>query len=178
MRGAAERARATARDLGVSTRAVFLDRWIPYAERGAWLLDADVAITAHHPSLETELAFRTRLLDCLWAALPIACTRGDVLAVEAEREGFGACADAGDAQGLARALETLLDPGANARARDAARRVAPSYRWEASADAVLAVLEEPTPRRPPFAVPGEFAGGDALGLTRAAAAKLMARLRR
>ncbi|HET7755166.1 MAG TPA: glycosyltransferase [Anaeromyxobacteraceae bacterium] len=178
MRGAAERARATAVELGVAHRAVFLDRWIPYADRGAWLLDADVAVTAHRPSLETELAFRTRLLDCLWAALPVASTRGDVLAAEAEREGFGACADPGDAEGLARALDSLLEPEGNARAREAARRVARRYRWEASADAVMALLEEPAPRRPPFAVPGEVAGGDALGLTRAVAEKLLARLRR
>jgi glycosyltransferase involved in cell wall biosynthesis len=178
MRAAAERARSAARELGVGERAVFLDRWIPYAERGAWLLDADLAVTAHRPSLETELAFRTRLLDCLWAGLPVACTRGDVLATEAEREGFGACADAGDAEGLADAMEALLDPDANGRAREAARRAASRYRWETSADAVLALLEEPAPRRPPFAMPGEIAGGDALELTRAVAEKLIARLRR
>jgi glycosyltransferase involved in cell wall biosynthesis len=178
MRGAADRARSAARDLRVEDRAIFLDRWIPYADRGAWLLDADVAVTAHRPSLETELAFRTRLLDCLWAALPVACTRGDVLAAEAEREGFGACAEAGDAEGLARAIEGLLEPEANQRARAAARRAASRYRWDASAEVVLALLEEPAPRRPPFAVPGEVAGGDALGLSRVVAEKLMERLRR
>src|SRR6185295_17244970 len=56
----------------------FVDEWVAYEARGAWLLDADLAVSAHKPSLEAELAFRTRLLDCLWAALPAACTSGDV----------------------------------------------------------------------------------------------------
>ena len=80
MRAAADEARRAATALGLDRQVHFLERWIPYAERGALLLDADVAVTAHRPSLEAELAFRTRLLDCLWARLPAACTRGDTLA--------------------------------------------------------------------------------------------------
>jgi hypothetical protein len=67
MTAASSEARATAGP-GVH----FVEEWVPYDERGAWLLDADVAVSAHKPSLEAELAFRSRLLDCLWASLPAA----------------------------------------------------------------------------------------------------------
>ncbi|HET9599743.1 MAG TPA: hypothetical protein VFP65_29485, partial [Anaeromyxobacteraceae bacterium] len=87
MRAAADAARRETAERRLEDLVHFHDAWIPYAERGPILLDADVAVTAHRPSLEAELAFRTRLLDCLWARLPAACTRGDALAAEAEREG-------------------------------------------------------------------------------------------
>ena len=97
-------ARTAAAALAVEDRIHFLDRWIPYAERGGVLLEADVAVTAHHASLEAELAFRTRVLDCLWSGLPVASTRGDALAEDAEREGWGRCAETGDAAGLGEAI--------------------------------------------------------------------------
>ena len=90
-RDAERRARALARDLGLLGRVVrFNDDWVPYAHRGAWLLQADCAVAAHHDHLETRFAHRTRLLDCLWAGLPVVCTRGDELAERIEREDLGA----------------------------------------------------------------------------------------
>jgi glycosyltransferase involved in cell wall biosynthesis len=178
MRAAADEARRAAMELRLERRVHFLDRWIPYAERGAVLLDADVAVTAHKPSLEAELAFRTRLLDCLWARLPAACTRGDALAAEAERAGWGAAADAGDAEGLAHAIASLLEPPANARARAAAAAAAEHYRWSRSADAVLALLDAPSPPRPHALVPGEVAGERIGRVARALGAKVIGRLRK
>jgi hypothetical protein len=125
-----------------------VDRWIPYDERGGWLLDADVAVSAHKSSLEAELAFRTRLLDCLWAALPAACTAGDVLASEGERQGWVRTAPPGDAEGLAEAMVALCEPSANEKARVAARMSAKDRTWQRSADTVLALLDQPAPERP------------------------------
>ena len=68
-------ARATAEALGLLGSVVlFNDSWVPYEERGAWLNDADCALSLHHDHLETRYAFRTRVLDCFWASLPIVCT--------------------------------------------------------------------------------------------------------
>ncbi|HET9752440.1 MAG TPA: hypothetical protein VFP52_05745, partial [Myxococcales bacterium] len=120
----------------------------PYDERGAWLLDADLAVSAHKPSLEAELSFRTRLLDCLWAALPVACTAGDVLASEGESQGWARTAPAGDARALADAMVALCDPAENAKARTAARAAAKARTWQRSADTLLALLDAPAPPRP------------------------------
>ena len=143
MRASAEEARAEAGP-GVH----FVDTWVPYQDRGAWLLDADVAVSAHKPSLEAELAFRTRLLDCLWAALPAACTSGDVLATEGEQQGWARTAPAGDAHELANAMVALCDPATNEKARAAARAAARERTWQRSADTVLALLDRPAPDRP------------------------------
>ncbi|KPV47439.1 hypothetical protein SE17_42390, partial [Kouleothrix aurantiaca] len=71
---------ALAADLGLlNQNVVFLDRWVPYAERGALLAEADLGVSAHLPGIETHFAFRTRLLDYLWARLPFLGTSGDSL---------------------------------------------------------------------------------------------------
>jgi glycosyltransferase involved in cell wall biosynthesis len=177
-RSAAEAARSAARALRLDDRVHFLDKWIPYAERGAILLDADAAVSAHRPSLEAQLAFRTRLLDCLWARLPAAVTRGDVLAAAAEAEGWGAAADPGDADGLARALGSLLDPATNARARAAAAQAAASRTWDRAASTLLAILEGKAPPRPRGPVPGELAAEGPFGAAHALARKAIRRVLR
>jgi glycosyltransferase involved in cell wall biosynthesis len=166
MRASADEARRASASLGLDRQVHFLPRWIPYGERGGALLDADVAVTAHRPSLEAELAFRTRLLDCLWARLPPACTRGDALAAEAEQEGWGAAADPGDAEGLARALAALLTPGARGRAAAAMSAAAGRYQWSAAATVVEGLLEAPPLPRPAPGL-GEAAGADVPALLRA-----------
>jgi glycosyltransferase involved in cell wall biosynthesis len=139
---AAEEARALAGQ-GVH----FIGEWVPYADRGAWLLDADLAVTAHKPSLEAELAFRTRLLDCLWAHLPAAATSGDVLASLGEREGWARVSPPGDAELLAEAIISLTDPLTNSRAREAARAGAALRTWDASAAVLLDLLDAAPPAR-------------------------------
>ncbi len=178
MRAAADEARRAVADLGLSRQVHFLARWVPYDQRGPILLDADIAVTAHRPSLEAELAFRTRLLDCLWARLPFACTRGDALAGEAEREGWGMAADPGDAPGLACAMAGLLVPAARERARAAMSAAAERYQWSRAARTLLDLLEAPAPQRPPLLVPGEMAGESALAMAQALGVKLVKRLLR
>ena len=174
----ARAARDAAVAAGVADRVHFLERWIPYADRGAVLLDADLAVTAHRPSLEAEFAFRTRLLDCLWARLPVATTRGDALASEAEREGWGAAAEPGDVAGLARAISDLLDPARRERARAAAAEAAARYRWSRSAATLLDLLQQPPPLRARGFAPGETAGASGLAFARALGEKAWRLLRK
>ena len=101
-RDAEARAQALARELGLLGRVVrFNDGWVPYEERGAWLLQADCAVAAHRDHLETRFSHRTRLLDCLWAGLPIVCTRGDELAERIARDGLGEAVPPSDPAALA-----------------------------------------------------------------------------
>jgi glycosyltransferase involved in cell wall biosynthesis len=135
-------------------------------------------VSAHRRSLEAQLAFRTRLLDCLWTRLPVAVTRGDVLAGEAEQEGWGAAADPGDVDGLAAALSRMLDPATNARAREAAARAAARYTWERSAGTLATLLERPAPPRVRAGVPGELSALGPFGAARALSSKVVRRLSR
>jgi glycosyltransferase involved in cell wall biosynthesis len=183
-RAAEEEARA--RGLwGPGNGVVQLPQWLPYAERRVVLEGAAVALSCHRPSLEAELAFRTRLLDCLWASLPAVATAGDELSARAEREGWGLAAPAGDAEAVAAALRALLDRQRNTAAREAAARVRAQYSWDRSAEALARLLEGPSPRR--AAAPGwgpaallapELSGALPLDVARAAARKLAGKVRR
>ena len=127
-------ARELAGELGLLGSVVhFHEGWVPYAERGAWLTQADCAISAHADHLETRFAYRTRLLDCFWAGLPVVCTSGDDLAERVAREGLGAVAPPGDADALAAALEGVLERGRDAYA-PSLRAAAERQTWERVAE--------------------------------------------
>ena len=69
--GMAGQTHRLAQTLGLTGEQVFFhETWVPYADRQNWLLDADAGVTTHFEHVETTFAFRTRLLDYLWAGLP------------------------------------------------------------------------------------------------------------
>ena len=176
---AAARAEVEARALGLWGHGVGqLPAWVGYSARLPLLRAASAAVSCHLPSLEAELAFRTRLLDCVWAGLPVACTAGDALSERAEREGWGRAVPAGDPARLADALSALLADGAPAAARAAAARAAPAYGWDRSAAALLALLAGPPPRRPRAGPLPELRGAEPSEIAGSAARKLLARVRR
>ncbi|PRX44292.1 GT2 family glycosyltransferase [Prauserella shujinwangii] len=126
--------------LGLTGKHVFFnEQWVPYGQRQNWLLDADCGVTTHFEHVETTFAFRTRVLDYLWAGLPIVTTDGDAFADLVRAERLGAVVPAEDAEALAGALEQCLyDPGFAAGCRERIADVARRYTWPE----VLAPLTE------------------------------------
>jgi GT2 family glycosyltransferase/glycosyltransferase involved in cell wall biosynthesis len=153
----AGRTRALADRLGLTgTHVFFNETWVPYEERQNWLLDADCGVTTHYEHVETTFAFRTRVLDYLWAGLPIVTTTGDAFADLVEREKLGVVVPAEDPTALAVALERVLYDAEFADAcQDRIAAVAQRFTWEN----VLAPLVDfcrnprPAPDRLPGAVP-------------------------
>jgi glycosyltransferase involved in cell wall biosynthesis len=124
----AERARELARRERLDGRLIhFNDGWVPYAERGRWLAEADVGVSAHLDHLEARFSFRTRILDYLWAGLPVVTSSGDALGDLVEHERVGRAVPPGDPESFAAACSELLDAGRDERARIAELR--PSLRW-------------------------------------------------
>ena len=138
----ASRERAEA--LGVVDRHVFFNDWVPYTERARWLAEADLGVSTHRDHLETHFAFRTRMLDYVWARLPIVCTDGDVFARLVRSEGLGATVPPGDAAALAAAIDRLLDDEAGrAAAREALGRVGRDLQWSRVVAPLARFLESP-----------------------------------
>jgi glycosyltransferase involved in cell wall biosynthesis len=105
---AAKETRALANEFQLDGRSVhFIDDYVPYEERGRYLAGCDAAVSTHRATLESRFAYRTRLLDCVWAGLPIVCTEGDVMSEMVARRGFGMVVPAGDAAALAGAIERI-----------------------------------------------------------------------
>lgn len=138
----ASRARAEA--LGLLDRHVFFNDWVPYERRARFLAEADIGISTHRDHLETHFAFRTRMLDYIWAGLPIVCTRGDVFADLVEARGLGRAVPPADPEGLAAAIRELLDQPDQRRAAAAAlEQVAEEMRWSRVVAPLVRFCAEP-----------------------------------
>jgi glycosyltransferase involved in cell wall biosynthesis len=112
-------------------RQVIFADWLPPEEWEACLLEADIGLSFHPASLETHFAFRTRLLDYIWAGLPIVTAAGDALSDLVLSHGLGQVVEPGDAEALASALIALLnEPDARESRREAFRHVARQFQWE------------------------------------------------
>jgi len=98
------RVEALARELGLLDRHVFFGDWAPYAERHNYLLEADLGVSFHFDHVETRFAFRTRLLDYIWAGLPMVLTEGDAMAEQAAAAGVARLVRPEDVAGIAQAI--------------------------------------------------------------------------
>lgn len=109
----ASQAQQLSDELGLTGRHVFFNQtWVPFDERQNFLLEADIGVSTHLHHVETAFSFRTRILDYIWACLPIVCTQGDLLAELVENEDLGITVPPGDVEAVAAALVRLLDDSA------------------------------------------------------------------
>jgi glycosyltransferase involved in cell wall biosynthesis len=96
--------------LGVTGSMVFFGTgWVPYNERGSMLLEADVGASLHRDDVETRYSFRTRVLDYLWAGLPILTTEGDSMADLVRSAELGVVVPYEDVDATAAALVNLAE---------------------------------------------------------------------
>ena len=132
----------------VGTHVFFNEGWVPYDDRQNYLLEADVGVSTHHRHVETAFSFRTRVLDYLWASLPVVATEGDSFADLIEAEGVGLTVPPEDPDALAEALLRLLDDGdLAARYRARSTEVAASLTWSSALAPLLEFCR--SPRRAP-----------------------------
>lgn len=61
---------------------IILQDWVEFEKRADWYLDSDLVVVANKLGEENELAWRTRLVDFMWADLPIITNGGDPLGEE------------------------------------------------------------------------------------------------
>jgi glycosyltransferase involved in cell wall biosynthesis len=156
---------ARARELGVyGTNVFFNDGWVEYDDRVNYLLDADLGVSTHPIHAETRFSFRTRILDYLWAGLPVVSSDGDAFADLVRSTGCGRVVAPQDAAALAAAVRELLD---DADSLDVARRavaeIREQFRWERTLAPLVEFCRNPavapdrgTMRRSPIADRGGF----------------------
>lgn len=142
-------AQALSAELGLTgIHAFFNQGWVAYEDRQNYLLEADLGVSTHLEHVEAEFSFRTRILDYLWASLPVVATAGDSFGDLIELERFGLAVPPGDVDALEDALFRLLtDEDLRAECVSRAASVAESYRWSRVLQPVLDFCREP--RRAP-----------------------------
>jgi glycosyltransferase involved in cell wall biosynthesis len=134
-----------ARTLGVLDSSVFFnEHWVDHADRANYFLDADVGVSAHLDHLETAYSFRTRLLDYIWAGLPIVNSAGDAFERVIVERGLGKVVTPGDVDALAEALEKVLyDDAASEAVRRNVRAYAPELVWSNAVKPLVDFIESP-----------------------------------
>ena len=138
-------ARSLSEELGLTgTRVFFGSSWIPYSEHGAILLESDVGVSLHQSSVETRFSFRTRILDYLWAGLPIIATDGDSMADLIRAEKLGAVVPIGDVDAVVAALVELgSDPERRRACAERSRSAAERFRWSVAAQPLVDYCSAP-----------------------------------
>jgi glycosyltransferase involved in cell wall biosynthesis len=121
-------------------QVVALERWVPYAERDRMLARAAVVAVLHHPGAETELSFRTRALDGVWAGVPLLLTDGGAISELARARGWGAVVPPHDPRATAAAIELLLGDRTRSRCREAMDRDRDVWRWSRVAQPLVELL--------------------------------------
>jgi glycosyltransferase involved in cell wall biosynthesis len=133
--------------LGLIDRTVFFnDAWVDYERRADYLLDADLGVSTHLLHAETRFAFRTRILDYLWAELPIVATEGDSFATLIRDRGIGRVVPPADATALAAAIIEMV---CNEEARETAARnlriVRDEFTWSRALAPLVEFCVDPRP---------------------------------
>jgi glycosyltransferase involved in cell wall biosynthesis len=99
-------------------------------EGWALLADADVGLALIQPScLSYELTLPNKLFEYTAAGVPVLGTRLPMIDDFISRHGVGMTAAPGDVGDVAAKLRAMLEPDANARMREAARRAAATLTW-------------------------------------------------
>ncbi|HEX3623422.1 MAG TPA: glycosyltransferase [Acidimicrobiales bacterium] len=131
--------------LGLTDKHVFFNEgWVAYDDRQNYLLEADIGVSTHLDHVETAFSFRTRILDYLWAGLPIVATGGDTFADLIESRGLGITVPAGDVEALEEALFRLLDDDdAAAACRQRLAEIVPDHTWSRVLGPLIAFCRAP-----------------------------------
>jgi GT2 family glycosyltransferase/glycosyltransferase involved in cell wall biosynthesis len=160
----AVRTKALADELGLTgTHVFFNEGWVEYEDRQNYLLEADLGVSTHLDHVETEFSFRTRILDYLWAGLPVVATGGDSFAELIEDRGIGTTVPAEDVDALEEAMFALLsDPARVTECRKATAELADEFRWAKVLEPLVEFCR--APRRAPDLVSPEMAA--LVGVTR------------
>jgi glycosyltransferase involved in cell wall biosynthesis len=148
-RAARERALA----MGSSGSGIVFLPWQNYEDRTDLYAAATLLVVVCREGLETDLAFRTRLLDAAWAGLPSVSVGGGALARELEAAGAALDVPRGRPDRLFDAVSLWLgDPNPRGVASRVARQFARDRTWARVVGPLADFLDmaEVSPSRLPF----------------------------
>lgn len=132
--------------LGLTDKHLFFGDWMPHADRANYLLEADIGVSMHFASLETRFSFRTRVLDYIWAGLPMVLSAGDSLAELVATRGLGYVVVPGDVESVQEALAKLLrEANPQDARRTAFAETAAEFTWERVAQPLVTFCTNPQP---------------------------------
>lgn len=110
---------------------VIMQDWIEFSDRADWYLDSDAVILINKLGDENELAWRTRLVDYMWADLPILTNGGDPLSEVLIAGGAAHRLERTDQEGITRELIHVLSGDGNlGKLKKNITHVRDNYYWD------------------------------------------------
>jgi len=120
-----------AKELELYDRIVFFNEWVPYELRQNFLLESSAGLSIHHDKIETEFSYRTRVMDYIWAKVPVITTAGESIAKMVKEENIGEVVKFENVNQLARVIESV---STNKSLRDIyirnLKKITPGFYWE------------------------------------------------
>ena len=146
-----------ARALDPAGSSIHFSPWVPYDRRADLYAAADVLVSISSNGLESDLAYRTRLLDAAWGGLTSISIAGGTLARELEEAGAGRRVERSSEALSAAIVGAFRDANGRASAARAARRFAAERKWETVARPLLTWCRRARidPQRLPLPEPAE-----------------------
>lgn len=130
--------------LDLRDRYVFFNDWVPYKDRENYLLEADVGLSLHAAHIETRYSLRTRILDYIWAGLPMIVSTGDVTSELVQQYNLGHVVDFGDVEGVAQAILDLVSQSdLREQYRKSFSQVRERYQWERVLEPLIEFCRQP-----------------------------------
>jgi hypothetical protein len=159
-----------AEELGLFGKHVFFNPgWVEYERRADYLLEADVGVSTHFEHIETAFSYRTRILDYLWAGLPILATEGDSLSRLVHRHDLGLTVPAEDVAALASAIRRLRnDADLYRTCKEHVAALAPEMTWEHALRPILEFCRLPRRAADRVGRPAQYVQAEHLLVTRPA----------
>lgn len=141
----ADRTFALAEELGLMNKTVFFNEgWVAYDQRQNYLIEADIGVSLHFDTAETRLSFRTRLLDCIWAGLPLIVSSGDTLSDLVKELNLGRVLEPEDVDGWAAAIIEMADiKGGRASFAPAFAKAQELLSWERNMEPLIRFCKQP-----------------------------------
>lgn len=131
-------------ELGLTdTRVFFNSEWVDYDRRADYLLDAAAGVSTHFDHAETAFSFRTRILDYIWAGLPIIATEGDTFASLVDEHELGVSVPPENEEALVEAIERTLYSKDREKFVENVRRFREQMRWSLTLEKLIEFCTNP-----------------------------------
>ncbi|WP_026884431.1 glycosyltransferase [Clostridium akagii] len=142
-----------AEELGIKDKYVFFNMdWVDYNERQNFLLESFAGVSCHLDNLETRFSFRTRILDYLWAELPIIATEGDYFAELIKERKIGVVVKYKDSESLENAIIMMADDGDFYKeCKKNLKVVREEYRWDVVMKPLVDFCNSPIKKKDAYA---------------------------
>ena len=141
-----DEARELSNSLGLTGKSVlFNEHWVDYNDRGDYLLEADIGLNLHQQTIETDYSFRTRIMDYIWAGLPIITTQGGSLSDLTEEKNLGMVVDYYNAEEISQKILQLVEnPELRKQYSESCQNLVPEFYWHRVAEPLARFCESPT----------------------------------